>query len=125
MSKADLSNLDSIIEHFEEIRTKIRNILEKQDQTFLETKHFYEGELNMCNTVIRTLKMHKGTKKKSKEELKQKLMSYFTIKDSDAYWLTRVKQARQYGTLTIDDFEEFEEDTIDDIVEYVFTEDKQ
>ena len=61
----------------------------------------------------------------SKEELKQKLMSYFTIGNSDAYWLTRVKQARQYGTLTIDDFEEFEEDTIDDIVEYVFTEDKQ
>lgn len=61
----------------------------------------------------------------SKEELKQKLMSYFTIGDSDAYWLTRVKQARQYGTLTIDDFKEFEEDTIDDIVEYVFEEDKQ
>lgn len=60
-----------------------------------------------------------------KKELKEKLMEYFTIGNSDAYWLTRVKEARQYGTLTIDDFVEFEEDTIDDIVKFVFKEDKQ
>ena len=59
----------------------------------------------------------------SKEKLKQKLMEYFSIDvDCYAYNLTRVKEARQYGTLDIDDFEEFTEETIDDIVEFVFKE---
>lgn len=57
-----------------------------------------------------------------KEKLKERLIEYFAIGDSYAHWLTRVKEARQYGTLTIDDFEEFNEETIDDIVEYVFKE---
>ena len=39
-----------------------------------------------------------------KEELKEKLMKYFTIGNSEAFWLTRAKEARQYETLTIDDF---------------------
>lgn len=49
-------------------------------------------------------------------------MKYFTIGDSDAYWLTRVKEAKQYGTLTIDDFVEFDEEIINDIVDYIFKE---
>lgn len=57
------------------------------------------------------------------KELKEKLMEYFSIDvDCYAYNLTRVKEARQYGTLDIDDFEEFTEETIDDIVEFVFKE---
>lgn len=60
----------------------------------------------------------------NKEELKQKLMDYFDIGTNNciAYNLTRVKEARQYGTLTIDDFVEFDEETIDDIVNWVFKE---
>lgn len=56
----------------------------------------------------------------SKEDLKNKLIKYFNIGDSYCYHLTRVKEARSYGTLTIDDFIEFDEDTIDDIIEYIF-----
>ena len=43
-----------------------------------------------------------------KEKLREKLMKYFDIGTDGcmAYNLTRVKEARQYGTLTIDDFEE-------------------
>ncbi len=57
-----------------------------------------------------------------KEKLKEKLMKYFDIGTNGcmSYNLTRVKEARQYGTLTIDDFVEFDEETIDDIVEYIF-----
>lgn len=58
----------------------------------------------------------------SKEQLKQKLMEYFDIGSSAcmAYNLTRVKEARQYGTLSIDDFVEFDEDIIDDIINFIY-----
>lgn len=83
MSELDLSNLDSIIEHFEEIRTKTRNILEKQEQTFLKTEDYYEGELNMCNTVIRILKMHKEIKKKSETNKRKIIEIYVTENEKE------------------------------------------
>lgn len=46
-------------------------------------------------------------------------MQYFDIGDSYAYNLTRVKEGFVVGTVTIDDFEEFSEEIIDDIVEYI------
>ena len=60
-----------------------------------------------------------------KEKLKQKLMNYFDIDTNEciAYNSTRVKEARNYGTLTIDDFKEFDEDIIDDIIECIYKED--
>ncbi len=58
----------------------------------------------------------------SKEVIEEKLMKYFDINTNNcmAYNLTRVKEAKQYGTLTIDDFVEFDEETINDIVNYIF-----
>lgn len=58
----------------------------------------------------------------SKEAIEEKLMKYFDINTNNcmAYNLTRVKEAKQYGTLTIDDFVEFDEETINDIVNYIF-----
>lgn len=46
-------------------------------------------------------------------------MRYFSIGDSYAYNLTRDKQAFVVGTMSLDDFEEFDEDVIDDIVNYL------
>ena len=37
----------------------------------------------------------------------------------DRYNLTRVKEGFAVGTVTIDDFVEFDEEIIDDIVEYI------
>ena len=54
-----------------------------------------------------------------KEKLKKLLRQYFTIGDSYAYNLTRVKEAFNVGTMTLDDFVEFDDDVIDDIVEFV------
>lgn len=51
--------------------------------------------------------------------LRRFLMEYFSIGDSDAYHLTRVKSAFSVGTMTLDDFEEFTEETVDDIIEYI------
>lgn len=46
-------------------------------------------------------------------------MEYFNIGDSYAYNLTRVKSAFGAGTMTLDDFEEFTEENIDDIIDYI------
>lgn len=56
----------------------------------------------------------------NKEKLKEKLINYFNIyKDTDYYILTRDKSAFEYGTMTFADFEEFDEEIIDDIVNYL------
>lgn len=53
------------------------------------------------------------------DKLRQLLTEYFNIGDSYAHWLTRVKEAFAYGTVTLDDFEEFTEESIDDIIEFI------
>lgn len=53
------------------------------------------------------------------EKLRQLLVEYFNIGDSYAYWLTRVKEAFAYGTVALDDFEEFTEESINDIIEFI------
>ena len=54
-----------------------------------------------------------------REKLKDILMQYFDIGDSYTYNLTRVKEGFAVGTVTIEDFEEFDEEIIDDIVKYI------
>lgn len=55
----------------------------------------------------------------TRDKLKDLLMEYFTIGDSYSYNLTRVKSAFAVGTVSLEDFEEFDEDFIDDIVDYL------
>lgn len=47
-------------------------------------------------------------------------MQYFDIGDSYTYNLTRVQEGFVVGTVTVDDFEEFDEEIINDIVGYIF-----
>ena len=52
--------------------------------------------------------------------LKDVLMDYFDIpSDTYTYNLTRDKSAFELGTMKIEDFEEFNEEIIDDIVQYI------
>lgn len=52
--------------------------------------------------------------------LKELLMEYFRIGvDCYAYNLTRDKSAFECGTVTVNDFEEFDEEVIDDIVNFM------
>ena len=54
------------------------------------------------------------------EKLRNVLMNYFDVpSDTYAYNLTRDKSAFAVGTITPDDFEEFDEDTIDDLLKYI------
>ena len=55
----------------------------------------------------------------TKDKLKDLLMEYFTIGYSYSYNLTRAKEAFAIGTVSLEDFEEFDESVIDDIVEYL------
>ena len=54
-----------------------------------------------------------------KEKLVELLAEYFNIGNSYAYNLTRVKSAFAYGTVGLDDFEEFDDETIEDIASYL------
>lgn len=52
--------------------------------------------------------------------LKELLMEYFRIGvDCYAYNLTRDKSAFECGTVTVNDFEEFNEEVVDDIIDFV------
>lgn len=52
--------------------------------------------------------------------LKELLMEYFRIGvDCYAYNLTRDKSAFECGTVTVNDFEEFDEEIIDDIIDFI------
>lgn len=52
--------------------------------------------------------------------LKELLMEYFRIGvDCYAYNLTRDKSAFECGTVTVNDFEEFDEEMIDDIIKFI------
>ena len=54
-----------------------------------------------------------------KEKLVELLAEYFNIGDSYAYNLTRVKSAFACGTVGLDDFEEFDDETVKDIASYL------
>lgn len=54
------------------------------------------------------------------DNLKDKLMEYFEVgRDSYFYVLTRDKSAFDYGTMSFDDFIEFSEEQVDDIVDFL------
>lgn len=49
------------------------------------------------------------------------LNEYFNVpNDTYAYNLTRVKEAFNVGTMSLEDFEEFDENTTRDLAEYLF-----
>ena len=57
-----------------------------------------------------------------REAVMQALNKYFSIGDSDTYELTRVKEAFYVGTMTLDDFEEWNEDNVSDLCDYLMKE---
>lgn len=58
----------------------------------------------------------------SKAELTKLLNRYFNVGDSDVYNLTRSKEAFEAGTMTLDDFTEFNEDNVEDLINWLCTE---
>lgn len=58
----------------------------------------------------------------NREKLMAVLRDFFSIGDSYTYELTRVKSAFEVGTISLDDFEEWEEENISDLCDYIFRE---
>ncbi len=58
-----------------------------------------------------------------RERLIKLLLRYFQIGDSYAYNVTRVKTAFEVGTMSLDVFEEFDEETVADIADYLLEHD--
>ena len=56
-----------------------------------------------------------------RKKLAELLSEYFDIGDSYAYNLTRVKSAFACGTMGFDDFEEFDEETVEDIAAHLIS----
>ena len=54
-----------------------------------------------------------------RDKLIELLSQYFNIGDCYAYNLTKDKSAFGIGTMSLDDFAEFDDDTISDIVDYL------
>ena len=52
-----------------------------------------------------------------KERLMDVLSKYFELNDTYCYHLTRVKEGFSYGTVTLEDFVEFDDATIDDLAD--------
>ena len=73
--------------------------------------------------LINEIELLEQENKKYKEvidNLKDKLMEYFEVgRDSYFYVLTRDKSAFDYGTMSFDDFIEFSEEQVDDIVNFL------
>ena len=65
--------------------------------------------------------MNGGTEMDVREKLVELLSKYFNIGDSYAYNLTRVKSAFACGTIGLDDFEEFGDETVEDIASYLIS----
>lgn len=59
----------------------------------------------------------------TKENLYEVLIDFFGLNNSDGtyvYDLTRVKEAFHVGTMTLDDFEEFDEERVDELANYLW-----
>lgn len=58
----------------------------------------------------------------NREKLMAVLRDFFSIGDSFTYELTRAKSAFEVGTMSLDDFEEWGEENISDLCDYIFRE---
>ena len=58
----------------------------------------------------------------NREKLMAVLRDYFSIGDSYTYELTRVKSAFEVGTMSLDDFKEWEEEDISCLCDYILRE---
>ena len=58
----------------------------------------------------------------SRDELFARLVDFFSLDDTYWYHLTRVKEGFAVGTVTLDDFVEIDEDTVNDLVDFLRSE---
>ena len=87
---------------------------------------------DLCDILVRHVRVRGADKSPEtaadvrpvvqREAVMQALNKYFSIGDSYTYELTRVKEAFYVGTMTLDDFEEWDEDNVSDLCDYLMKE---
>lgn len=103
----------------------MENILEKNNDDSIDVLDDYGYSMYRIskgeNSIIARLANQLGKYEQFfSKDLKNVLMEYFDINnDTYTYNLTRDKSAFSVGTMKFEDFEEFTEEIIDDIVEYI------
>ena len=97
--------------------------LKEHLDTYCQTYDDYDMTYNQTEMIYYLIKNLEQENKKYKEvidNLKDKLMKYFEVgRNSYFYVLTRDKSAFDYGTMSFDDFIEFSEEQVDDIVDFL------
>lgn len=77
-------------------------------------------EIKILEEENEKIKMQNQKYKEVIDNLKDKLIKYFEVGgDCYFYVLTRDKSAFNYGTMSFDDFKEFSEEQIDDIIDFL------
>lgn len=82
--------------------------------------HKQEEKIHDLELLTGTLQQKNQKYKEVIDNLKDKLMEYFEVGgDCYFYVLTRDKSAFYYGTMSFDDFKEFNEEQVDDIIDFL------
>ena len=103
----------------------MENILEKNNDGSIEVLDdygysMYRVDKNETGLIARLANQLERYEQFFSNDLKNVLMTYFDINnDTYTYNLTRDKSAFSVGTMSLDDFEEFTEEIIDDIVDHI------
>lgn len=103
----------------------MENILEKNNDGSIDVLDdygysMYRVDKNETGLIARLANQLERYEQFFSNDLKNVLMTYFDINnDTYAYNLTRDKSAFSVGTMSLDDFEEFTEEIIDDIVDHI------
>ena len=85
-------------------------------------EYFFLEYNSIIYDVLEENQQLKEAQNELREKIRNKLVKYFDIgNDSYFYILTRDKSAYQYGTMHFDDFKEFDEEQIDDIINFLFS----
>lgn len=81
-------------------------------------EYFFLEYNSIIYDVLEENQQLKEAQSELREKIRNKLVKYFDIGNSS---LTRDKSAYQYGTMHFDDFKEFDEEQIDDIIDFLFS----
>ena len=103
----------------------MENILEKNNDGSIDVLDdygysIYRVDKNETGLIARLTNQLERYEQFFSNDLKNVLMTYFDINnDTYTYNLMRDKSAFSVGTMSLDDFEEFTEEIIDDIVDHI------
>lgn len=79
----------------------------------------YEAILRNSNFAMAVIPKQENNEKIDRETLLSILSDYFDIGDSYTYELTRVKEAFAIGTMSLEDFQEWDDEKITDLCDYI------